>query len=205
MRQFQIPKSQSCPNLFADDDDDDEEEEKIIPNIRERAFSECVRPRSKKLRSISAVTLNKVHSHYSDSNLSQFDKEKTFAFDTRRGTVLPGELLAKVVVALGGYRLGDEEEQKQASIHSSAMGIHGFSDSQILASEQNYNSDWSIEASEKSYVTPPHKRNHRLRATSEIRIPIEQSVKVCNLTVRLSFATKACEIVEIFRLCKICF
>ena len=183
MRQFQLPKSQSCPNLFMDEDD--EEEEKIIPNIRERAFSECVRPRQKKDRSISAVTLNRGHSHYSDSNLSYIDKEKTFAFDTRRAAVMPGELLAKVVVALGGYRLGDEEEQKQASIHSSAMGIHGFSDSQILASEQNYYSDWSIEASEKSYVTPPQKRNHRLRATSEIRIPIEQSVKVCNLMLHL--------------------
>jgi hypothetical protein len=181
-------------------DDDDEEEEKIIPNIRERAFSECIKPGQKKQRSISAVTLNRgVHSHYSDSNLSQIDKEKTFAFDTRRSAVLPGELLAKVVMALGGYRLGDEEEQKQAnsvhssvhnsvhnSIHNSAMGIHGFSDSQILASEQNYYSDWSIEASEKSYVTPPHKRNHRLRATSEIRIPIEQSVKVCNIMLHLS-------------------
>jgi hypothetical protein len=158
-------------------DDDDDEEEKIIPNIRERAFSECARTIPKRQRSISAVTLNRGQSHYSDSNLSQIDKEKTFAFDTRRATVMPGELLAKVVVALGGYRVGDEEEQKQASIHSSVMGIHGFSDSQILASEQNY-SDWSIEASEKSYVTPPQKRNNRLRATSEIRIPMEQSVKV---------------------------
>lgn len=189
MRQFQIPKSQSCPDLFMDDD---EEEEKIIPNIRERAFSECIKPGVKKQRSISAVTLNRGgHSHYSDSNLSQIDKEKTFAFDTRRGAVMPGELLAKVVVALGGYRLGDDEEQKQASIHSSAMGIHGFSDSQILASEQNYNSDWSIEASEKSYVTLPYKRNHRLRATSEVRIPIEQSVKVCNLMLHLLCCSRA--------------
>lgn len=183
MRQFQIPKSQSCPNLFMDDDED--EEEKIIPNIRERAFSECIKPGQKKQRSISAVTLNRGQSHYSDSNLSHIDKEKTFAFDTRRAAVMPGELLAKVVVALGGYRLGDDEEQRQASIHSSAMGIHGFSDSQILASEQNYYSDWSIEASERSYATPPQKRNHRLRATSEIRIPIEQSVKVCNIMLHL--------------------
>lgn len=176
MRQFQIPKSQSCPNLFMDDDE--EEEEKIIPNIRERAFSLCAKTGQRKQRSISAVTLNRGQSHYSDSNLSHIDKEKTFAYDTRRAAVMPGELLAKVVVALGGFRVGDDEEQRQASIHSSVMGIHGFSDSQILASEQNYYSDWSIEASERSYVTPPQKRNNRLRATSEIRIPIEQSVKV---------------------------
>lgn len=182
MRQFHIPKSQSCPNLFMDDDD--EEEAEIIPNIkhRERAFSECIKPKQKKQYSISSMTLNRVQS---DSDLSHIDKEKTFAFDTRRGAVLPGELLAKVVIALGGYRIGDNEEQKQASIHSSAMGVHGFSDSQILASEQNYYSDWSIEASEKSYNTPPYRNNHRLRASSEIRIPIEESVKVFNLTLHL--------------------
>lgn len=180
MRQFEIPKSQSCPNLF---EDDDEEEEKIIPNIRERAYSECIKMGNKKRQSISAMALHRGQSHYSDSNLSQIDKEKTFG--SRRGTIMPGELLAKVVVALGGYRVGDDEEQRQASMHSSVMGIHGFSDSQILASEQNYNSDWSIGASERSYVTPPQKRNNRLRATSEIRIPIEQSVKVCNLMLHL--------------------
>lgn len=168
-----------------DDEDDDEEEAEIIPNIkyRERAFSECIKPKQKKQRSMSSMTLNRVQS---DSELSHIDREKTFAFDTRRGGVLPGELLAKVVVALGGYRIGDNDEQKQASIHSSAMGVHGFSDSQILASEQNYYSDWSIAASEKSYVTPPYRNNHRLRATSEIRIPIEESVKVFNLTLHLT-------------------
>jgi hypothetical protein len=159
-----------------DDDDDEEEEAQIIPNIkqRERAFSECVRPRQRKQRSISSMTLNRVQS---DSELSHIDKEKTFAFDTRRGTVQPSELLAKVVCALGGYRLGDEDEQRQASIHSSVMGVHGFSDSQILASEQNYYSDWSIAASDRSFATPPSHQT-RLRSTSEIRIPIEESVKV---------------------------
>lgn len=161
-------------------DDDDEEEAKIIPNIkyRERAFSECIKPGQKKHRSISSTTLNRARSVYkSDSDLSYIDKEKTFAFDARRGTIQPGDLLAKVVCALGGYRLGDEDEQRQASIHSSAMGIHGFTDSQILASEQN-NSNWSIATSEKSYGNQPHRRNERLRATSEVRIPIEDSVKV---------------------------
>jgi hypothetical protein len=166
-----------------DDDDDEEEEAKIIPNIkyRERAFSECVRPRQKKQRSISSVTLNRVQS---DSDLSHIDKEKTFAYDTRRSTIQPTELLAKVVVALGGYRLGDNEDRRQNSIHSSALGVHGFSDSQILASEQNYYSDWSIQ-SDKSYVTPPHQRS-RMRATSEVRIPIEESVKVSNSMLHLN-------------------
>lgn len=160
-------------------DDDESMEARIIPNIkfRERAFSECIKPRQKKNRSISTMTLNRVQS---DSNLSQIDKEKTFASDSRRsGNVMPGELLAKLVVALGGYRIGDNEEQRRSSVYSSALGVHGFSDSQILASEKNFDSDWSIAASDRSYITPPHKP--RLRAKSEVRIPIEQSVKVANL------------------------
>lgn len=180
IRQWNIPKSQSCPNLFMDEND--EEEAQIIPNIkfRERAFSESIKLRQKKLRSISSMTLNRVQS---DSDLSHIDKEKTFAADTRGRSknVMPGDLLAKLVVALGGYRIGDEQEVKQASIHSSVMGVQGFSDSQILATEQNYGSDWTI-GSEKSYVTPPFRPK---RANSEIRIPIEESVKVSDLLQQL--------------------
>lgn len=176
---FQERKSQSCPNLFMDDDDD-EEEERIIPNIkyRERAFSECIKPnQSRRHRSMSSMTLNRVQS---DTDLSYIDRQKTFA-DSARGTgVMPGDLLAKIVVALGGYRVGDEEEQRQASIHSSVMGIHGFTDSQILASERNFDSDWSIAGSEKSYGS---KISSRMRAKSEVRIPIDESVKVANLLI----------------------
>lgn len=177
MRQFHIPKSQSCPHLFMDDDD--EAEAKIMPNIkyRERAFSECIKPKPKKRRSASSMTLNRVQFNRSDSDLSHIDKEKTFALDTRRNSVHPGDLLAKVVMALGGYRVGSNEEQKEASIHSSAMGFHGLTDSQILASEQNYYSDWSIATSDKSHITPPTNQR-RLRAVSDVRIPIEESVKV---------------------------
>lgn len=160
------------------DDDDDEEEAKIIPFIkfRERAFSECPRPRQKKQQSISSWTLNRAQS---DSDLSHIDKEKTFASETRRSGVLPTELLAKVVMALGGYRVGDsEEQQRRMSTYSSPMGTQGFSDSQVLASEQSYNSNWSIPGSERGNVTPPKMIAKRLRATSEIRIPIEESVKV---------------------------
>lgn len=178
------------------DDDDEEEEAKIIPNIkhRERAFSECIKLRHKKQRSVSSMTLNRVQS---DSDLSHIDKEKTFAADARFNGVAPGELLAKVVCALGGFRIGDDDEQRQASlqasIHSSVMGVHGFSDSQILASEQNYYSDWSIAASERGNVTPPARHQHRLRARSEIRIPIEESVKVANLVLQLISQSRFCE------------
>jgi hypothetical protein len=162
------------------EDDDDDNEEKIIPNIRERALSECVRPSSRRRRrSASALTLNRLHLAHSDSNLSYIDKEKTF--NLQKAAVQPGELLAKVVVALGGYRGNIEdgemvERMRQSSIYSnSTMGIHGFSDSQILASEQNYNSsEWSIAASERSF----NPYSNRMRAASvDIKIPIDE-VKV---------------------------
>lgn len=175
MRECRIPKSQSCPILFIDDDD--EEEERVMPSFRARAFSVCATPKQKKHRSISTMTLNRTQS---DSNLSNIDREKTFATVPKRTGALPAELLAKVVAALGGYRIANEDEQRLAtSIHSSAMGIHGFYDSQILASEQpNYYSDWSIGPSERSYVTsPPTRLNPRTRAKSEVRIPMEDSVK----------------------------
>lgn len=153
-------------------DDEDGDEEKIVPNIRSRAFSDC---HGKRRRGRSSWALNKLHLAYSDSNLSQIDKEKTFS--AQNAAVQPSDLLAKVVVALGGFRggLDDEaaERMRQASIYStSTMGHHGFSDSQILASEQNYNSDWSITGSDRSY-TPK-----RMRASSmDIKIPIDE-VKV---------------------------
>lgn len=158
---------------------DDDEEEKIVPQInhRNRAFSVCSAQKLKK-RTTSSATLQRTHS---DSNLSHIDKEKTFAFQNRRPSAMPSDLLAKVVVALGGYRI-DNDEQKRASVYSSSLGIHGFSDSQILASEQNFDSNWSIGASERSSVAPTTQQNHRLRARSEIRIPMEQSVKVANMT-----------------------
>lgn len=175
MRECRIPKSQSCPILFMDDDD--EEEERVEPNVRARAFSVCVTSKQKRTRSISTVTLNRTQS---DSNLSNIDKEKTFATGLQRTGVLPAELLAKVVAALGGYRVANEDEQRLASSnHSSAMGIQGFYDSEILASEQpNYYSDWSIGPSERSFATlPPQRLNPRHRAKSEVRIPMEDFVK----------------------------
>lgn len=178
-KEFYIPRSQSCPHLFMDDDDDNNEEEaSIIPNIRqrERAFSEhCIKFRHKKnggLNSISSVTLNRPQS---DSDLSYIDKEKTF--DAQRAAVEPGELLAKVAFCLGGFQLNNSDNVMAASSANGSVhlgGVHGFSDSQILASEQHY-SDWSLNPSERSFITPVYRRSRR--ALSEVCIPIEESVK----------------------------
>jgi hypothetical protein len=176
------------------DDDDNEEEGRIIPNIkqRERAFSECIKIRKqhkKRLQSISSMTLNRPQS---DSDLSHIDREKTFAYDAKRATVEPAELLVKVACALGGFRM--DENMAAPSVTSSSnhhLGIHGFSDSQILASEQHY-SDWSLGPSEKSFITPTATTDGNIaaygrnrRALSEVRIPIEDSVKVTNLMLHL--------------------
>lgn len=166
-RKFQIPKSQSCPNLFVDDKEDCNS---LCPARRQRAFSECDRPRED-VRA-SSFTLNRIQS---DSNLSKIDKEKTF--DMSNAAVQPGELLAKVVVALGNFRPEDRTDSR------GNLGIHGFTDSQILASEQNY-SNWSLAGSEKSYMTEPIQppprpfKFPRQRAVSEIRIPIDDMSRV---------------------------
>ena len=107
-----------------------------------------------------------LHRRQSDSDLSKIDKNKTF--DIRNAAVQPGEFLANVVFALNSFR-GDEEREATSI---SDMGVQGFTDSQILASEQNW-SNWSIETSERSY--PSHLRQ---RAISEIRIPMEDDNRV---------------------------
>lgn len=111
-------------------------------------------------------SLPALHRRQSDSDLSKIDKNKTF--DIRNAAVQPGEFLANVVFALNSFR-GDEEREATSV---SDMGVQGFTDSQILASEQNW-SNWSIETSERSYPSPM-----RQRAISEIRIPMEDDNKV---------------------------
>jgi branched-subunit amino acid aminotransferase/4-amino-4-deoxychorismate lyase len=141
------------------DSDDEEEEEASMKHRRERAFSECPKwqqHQKRRQRSASALTLNRPQS---DTDLSQIDRAKTF--DAQRAALEPGELLAKVTIALGGYRVDVVDESAEE------LGVHGFSDSEILASEQYY-SDWSIETSEQSCSVG---RNRR--ALSEVRIPME--------------------------------
>lgn len=174
----------SCPHLFMDDNEE-EEEDRIVPNIkhRERAFSEhCIKFKHRKngINSISSMTLNRPQS---DSDLSHIDKEKTFAYNAHQATIEPGELLAKVTMALGGFQMS-ETENVIIEDSNDLMGIDGFSDSQILASEKT-NSNLSLGPSEKSFITPVYSRNRR--ALSEVRIPIEESVKVKKLRNSIKF------------------
>lgn len=169
------------------DDNEEEEEDRIVPNIkhRERAFSEhCIKFKHRKsgINSISSMTLNRPQS---DTDLSHIDKEKTFACNAQQATVEPGELLAKVAMALGGFQMNESDNVVSVADSNNLMGIDGFSDSQILASEQNA-SNWSLGPSEKSFITPVYTRNRR--ALSEVRIPIEDSVKVKNLRNSIKFS-----------------
>lgn len=169
------------------DDNEEEEEDRIVPNIkqRERAFSEhCIKFKHRKsgINSISSMTLYRPQS---DSDLSHIDKEKTFAHNAQQATVEPGELLAKVAMALGGFNLNEADNVVSVAGSNNLMGIDGFSDSQILASEQNC-SNWSLGPSEKSFITPVYTRSRR--ALSEVRIPIEESVKVSLYDIQLKFS-----------------
>lgn len=148
---------------------------------RGRAFSECIK--------ISSMTLYRPQS---DSDLSHIDRIKTFAFDSKNSAMElePGELISKVAVALGGLRMNSIDDTN-TNMDSAQLGIHGFSDSEILASEHNF-SDWSIETSgnqkpyqQKNSNIPLYGRNRR--ALSEVRIPIEDTIKVTNLTLHFMF------------------
>lgn len=169
-RKFEIPKSQSCPNLFVDDT---EECDSLCPTMKQRAYSVCDRPKGGLSASVCGLSR-----FQSDTDLTKIDKEKTF--DMSNAAVQPGELLAKVVVALSSIRADDQTDNK------SNMGIHGFTDSQILASEQ-HNSNWSLTNSEKSYMTLPIPqpvpfKHTRQRAISEMRIPMDDTQKVSFIT-----------------------
>ncbi|XP_017480163.1 PREDICTED: open rectifier potassium channel protein 1 [Rhagoletis zephyria] len=75
--------------------------------------------------------LEPVHAS-SDTELDKLDKQKSF--QDADAFLQTSELLAKVVNALGAVRVPPQEED-DASIFG---GYHGFSDSQILASEWSY-------------------------------------------------------------------
>lgn len=107
-----------------------------------------------------------MHRGHSDGDLNQVDRQPTF------DQLSPSsELLARVVTALGNIRAAEDDAQSILDMGIMAgAGVHGFSDSQILASERMDESRGSLAFSDGSYVMPPTNRR-RTRAASEFRAP----------------------------------
>lgn len=134
-------RSESCPDLWL------YRKDSYIPS-RKRAFSVGDQG-DQDVGSLSMSTLNRIQS---DSDLSRIDRKKTF--EGVSALVQPAELLVRVVSALGNIRGPDEDNNSSIlamSRRGSMMqGVHGFNDSQILASERN-GSGWSLPTSDRSY------------------------------------------------------
>lgn len=113
------------------------------------------------------MNLHRVHS---ESDLNKADRNQPFnGTDPNE----PTELLARVLTALGNIKAADDEAQSIA--WSMGLGVHGFSDSQILASEKRHDSRWSIPYSDTSFsIAPPRAR---ARAASDFRAPVLQQLE----------------------------
>lgn len=129
-----------------------------MPRKYKRAYSECPQgdPLSPPVgethgRSSSMASVMRTQS---DSDLSKIDRKRTFA---QINTVEPNDLLAKVANALGHLRPPDDDDQMH--------GVHGFSDSQILASERTWGG-WSNTSGKDA-----HNGRSRIRASSETKLP----------------------------------
>lgn len=127
-----LPRSTSCPELLL-------YHYKTTPrNSRVRSCSVAIANR--KGSRTSTTTLNKTQS---DSDLHLIDRKKTFENSTKMyGN---GDLITRVVSALGSVRLYDEGVRS-----SSEFGINGFSDSQILSTERR-SSGWSLNRSDGGF------------------------------------------------------
>ncbi|XP_039497728.1 open rectifier potassium channel protein 1 isoform X2 [Drosophila santomea] len=138
---YTLPRSNSCPDLSMY-----RVEPAPIPS-RKRAFSVCA----------DMVAAQKeagmVHAN-SDTELSKLDREKTF--ETAEAYRQTTDLLAKVVSALATVK-PPPAEQEDAALYG---GYHGFSDSQILASE------WSF-STVNEFTSP---RRPRARACSDFNL-----------------------------------
>lgn len=110
---------------------------------------------------LSSATIHRVQS---DSELSKIDKERTF--DPLDQLSPPGQLLARVVTALGSIRA--LEDDNQSILDAAHGGMNIFTDSQILASERA-GSRLSLARSEGNYSVAPTKK--RARAASEFQPP----------------------------------
>ncbi|XP_043948879.1 open rectifier potassium channel protein 1 isoform X2 [Drosophila biarmipes] len=139
---YTLPRSNSCPDLSMY-----RIEPAPIPS-RKRAFSVCA-----DLAAAQREAGLLVHAS-SDTELSKLDREKTF--ETAEAYRQTTDLLAKVVSALATVK-PPPAEQEDAALYG---GYHGFSDSQILASE------WSF-STVNEFTTP---RRPRARACSDFNL-----------------------------------
>ncbi|XP_017125357.1 open rectifier potassium channel protein 1 isoform X2 [Drosophila elegans] len=140
---YTLPRSASCPDLSMY-----RMEPAPIPS-RKRAFSVCA-----DLAAAQRDAGLMVHAS-SDTELSKLDREKTF--ETAEAYRQTTDLLAKVVSALATVKPPPAAEQEDAALYG---GYHGFSDSQILASE------WSF-STVNEFSTP---RRPRARACSDFNL-----------------------------------
>lgn len=152
MSDYSLPRSASCPELTMYHPES--------PNIvRRRAYSEVNQPMDIDSSASTTLTMTRVQS---DTDLRRINRHKTFEgsdalFDS-------GNILARVVSALGSIRPSAEEADGQSVLDMAAMmGRHGFSDSQILSSERSW-SHWSLSQSDHS--NPAAAVRQRARAAS---------------------------------------
>lgn len=133
------------------------------PNLgRKRAYSEACNPVLVNGQLDGTFTIGRVQS---DGDLSRIDRVKTFE---RADSMFEStNILAQVVSALGAIRPTDDDGNSVLDIAVEG-GIHGFSDSQILASERTW-SGWSLPHSDGSYANTPKQR--RARAASAFCAP----------------------------------
>lgn len=162
-----IGKSNSCPNLMM------YREKESPATTRRRALSTC--PCNEDMPALTRVQ--------SDTNLTRIDKDKTFS---------PSEtdesgLLMRVANALGKFNHhsdgNEDEEEDEEEARRNEGGVHCFSDSQILASENGWTIDGEI-------LTSSPFSKERKRAASEIKFPFHENADVNNFTWYGPAATK---------------
>ncbi|XP_001354747.2 open rectifier potassium channel protein 1 isoform X1 [Drosophila pseudoobscura] len=145
---YTMPRSASCPDLSMY-----RVEPAPIPS-RKRAFSVCADLAA--AQDAAAASGLMIHAS-SDTELSKLDREKTF--ETAEAYRQTTDLLAKVVSALATVKPPPAAESEDPALYG---GYHGFSDSQILASE------WSFSTVNEFSAPPP--RRQRARACSDFNI-----------------------------------
>lgn len=146
-------RSSSCPNLSIHHEQTPQYPRKRAKSVFHPADTDLMR----------ATHLDRVHS---ESDLSRIDRKRTF--DESNSITRPNDILAQVVTALGAINISSEDEDYETD--EELGGIHGFSDSQILASEK-IDSRWSLAYSDGSAnAIPPAKE--RGRAASDFIQPV---------------------------------